>query len=112
MRTVPPLSGGFGFPAGAAVGVLVTIAVVVAGGTQHLVWSVGAYAVAVAAVAAVTTLPAALGTAVLCWFLLAGFVIGRRGAVSITVATGWDLLILALVALIVAAVVRALGRKI
>ncbi|HEY0805454.1 MAG TPA: hypothetical protein VGD84_10325, partial [Pseudonocardiaceae bacterium] len=97
MRTVPPLSGGFGFPAGAAAGVLVTIAVIVAGGTQHVAWSAGAYAVAVAAVAAVTTLPAALGTAMVCWFLLAGFVIGRRGDVPITAATGWDLLILALV---------------
>jgi hypothetical protein len=106
------LSGGFGFPVGAAIGVIVTIAVVAGGGTRHAVWAAGAYAIAVAVVAALTTVPAALGTALLCWFLLAGFVVGRHGDVPITAVTGWDLVVLAGVAVVVSAVRVARGRRI
>jgi hypothetical protein len=110
----PPVSGGFGFPIGAAAGVAVTIAMVTDGGTHHPGWSVFAFAVAVAVVSALTTPAAALGTAVVCWFLLAGFVLGRYGDVRLTATTGQDLVVLAGTAVGVLGVttaIRALARK-
>jgi len=100
----PLLSGGFGFPVGAAIGALVTIALDVNGGTHHLVWALIAYAVAIVFVSGLTTSAAALGTAVVCWFLLAGFVVGREGDVPITALTVWDLVVLMLTALVAVAV--------
>jgi len=109
-RPALPLSGGFGFPLGALVGVLVTTAVDVNGGTHHLVWSVIAYAAAIVVLSALTTPAATLGTAVLCWFLLAGFVVGRQGDVRITAGTGEDLVVLILTALVAVAVVQVTRR--
>lgn len=79
--------GSFGFPLGAALAVLVTIALVVDRLSAHSAWAVIALAVTVAGLSALTTPAAVLGTAVLSWFLLEGFVVGREGQVSLTVGS-------------------------
>lgn len=83
IRRNPPVPGGFGFPLGAALGVLVTIVTVGMGATGHPVLAVLPLAVSVAALAVLTTPVATLGAAVLYWFLVAGFVVGREGQVSV-----------------------------
>ncbi len=77
-----PVRGGFGLPLGVALGIVVTFAAVAAGATGHPERAVIGLAVAVALTAGLTTVAATLGTAVICWFLLAGFVVGREGQVS------------------------------
>lgn len=97
-----PLSGGFGFPLGFGVGIVVTAAAIAAGATSHPVGSLIALTVAVAGVSAITTPGAALGTAVVCWSLDSGFVLGRHGDLVFTGAA-WQ----AAVALVLAAVAVA-----
>lgn len=104
----PPVRGDFGFPIGAAAGVLVTVALVVDGGTHHPALSTVAFAVAIAVLSVLTTPAAVLGTAVLCWFLEAGFVLGRQGEVRITAATDRAALILIVTAVVVSTVVTAI----
>jgi lysylphosphatidylglycerol synthetase-like protein (DUF2156 family) len=83
LRCDPPVPGGFGFPLGAALGVLVTIVTVAVGATGHPDLAVLPLAVSVAALAVLTTPAATVGASVLYWFLVAGFVIGREGQVSL-----------------------------
>jgi hypothetical protein len=82
LRRDPPVPGGFGFPLGAALGVLVTIVAVAMGATGHPDLAILPLAVLVAALAVLTTPGATLGASVLYWFLVAGFVVGREGQVS------------------------------
>ncbi|HEY1573770.1 MAG TPA: hypothetical protein VGG05_20680 [Pseudonocardiaceae bacterium] len=74
--------GAFGFPLGAALAVLVTIALAVDHGTAHPAWAMIASAATVVVLSVLTTPVAVLGTAVLSWFLLEGFVVGREGQVA------------------------------
>jgi hypothetical protein len=107
----PPVSGGFGFPLGFAAGIVATTVAVAAGAAGHPGWSVAALAAAVAAVSAVTTLPAAVGTAAVCWFLHDGFVLGRHGDLVFTTASARAAVILvlaALVAVLLAGLARAM----
>jgi hypothetical protein len=107
----PPVPGGFGFPLGFTVAIAVTVVAVAAGATGHPDWSVAALAVAVAGVAAVTTLAASAGTAVLCWCLQDGFVLGRGGDLVFTAGSARAGVILALTAAAavgLAALIRAM----
>jgi hypothetical protein len=79
--------GGFGFPLGAAAGVLLTLTTVAAGATGHPQWSVAALAVVVTGAAVVTTPGATAGTAVVCWCLVSGFVVGRQGDLTFSGAS-------------------------
>ena len=105
----PPLTGWAGYPAGFAAAVGVTLVAVAAHGAGHPQWTLGALAVVAAAVAALTTLPAALATAALCWALHAGFVLGRYGDLALTAGSARAAALLVAVALLawgVAAAVR------
>lgn len=93
-----PVSGEFGFPLGGALAVVVTFVAVAAGATHHVGWAVVALAGTIAIMAAITTAVATFGTAVVSWFLVAGFVIGRAGQVSVTPAAGRAALVLLLTA--------------
>jgi hypothetical protein len=85
MRNVaPPVSGRLGYPLGFAVAIAVMEVTVVARGTEHTWVALGVLAVTVAAVAAVTTLRAALAGAVFTWGLFAGFLVGRHGELAFT----------------------------
>lgn len=109
----PPLTGWAGYPAGFAAAVGVTMVAVAAHGAGHPQWTLGALALAAAAVAAITTLPAALATAVLCWALHAGFILGRYGDLALTAASaraGAVLVGVALLARVVAGAVRAVRQ--
>lgn len=97
MRTRPPLDGDFGFPIGAAAGVVVTIIAVAAGATAHPWLGLSALAVVSAAMAAVTGLWASLATAAVCWALHAGFVLGRHGALVFDGRSGRSAVVLAAV---------------
>jgi len=102
--------GRFGFALGFATGVPVTILAVAAGATSHPVWALITLTVAVAAVSAVTTLGAALGTAAVCWSLHSGFVLGRRGDLVFTAGSLRAAVVLVLTAgtfVVVASAVRA-----
>jgi len=66
-----------------------------------------ALAATVAVVSVVTTPSATLGTAAVSWFLVAGFVIGREGQISVSPAAGHALLVLALTAVASCAVMSA-----
>jgi hypothetical protein len=67
--------------------VLVTIVTVAFGAAGHPDLAVIPLAVAVAGLAVVTTPAATLGASVCYWFLVAGFVVGREGQVSVTSAS-------------------------
>jgi hypothetical protein len=106
------VSGGFGFALGFLVGIIVTMVAVAAGATGHPIWSVAALAVAVAGVSAVTTPLAAIGSAVVCWALHDGFVLGRHGDLVATVGSLSSAIVLMLsatITVVVAAAVRV-GR--
>jgi hypothetical protein len=78
------IPGSAGYPLGTAAAVVVTILTVTTHATDHPLWSVLALAVAAATIGTVTTLPAALATAAVCWALHAGFVLGRRGDLNLS----------------------------
>jgi hypothetical protein len=107
IRRNPPVPGGFGFPLGAALGVLVTIVTVGMDATGHPVLAVLPLAVSVAALAVLTTPAATLGAAVLYWFLVAGFVDGREGQVSLDATSMRAAALLALTAVACVAVMAA-----
>lgn len=112
-RSFPLVPGGFGFPLGAATGVLVTLATVAAGAVGHPLLAVVALAVSIAGAAAVTTPVATLGTAVVCWFLVSGFVVGREGDLTFSAQSVLAAAVLAgtaVVAVAVAATIRAVSR--
>jgi len=79
----PPLRG-TGFPVGFCAATVVTCLAIAAGGTDHPQWTLAALAGTAAVIAAVTTTPAALSTAAVCWAMHSGFVLGRRGELVFT----------------------------
>jgi hypothetical protein len=110
LRSRVPVPGGFGFPLGVALGVLVTFAAVATGATGHPERAVVGLAVAVALTATVTTAAATLGTALICWLLLAGFVTGREGQLGLTAQSGRAAVALAVTAIGCVVVVAAARR--
>lgn len=106
-RAPVPVPGRFGLPLGVALTMIVTAAAVAIGATGHPERAVIALAVTVALTASVTTAAATLGTAVVGWFLLAGFVVGREGQVGLTAQSGRAAVVLAVVAIGCAGVVAA-----
>lgn len=84
----PPVPGAFGFPLGFVAAIGATLIAVAAGATGHPVRSVVVLAVAVAGVSAVTTLRAAVASAVIGWALHDGFVLGRQGDLVFTAGAG------------------------
>lgn len=102
------MSGGFGFSLGAALGVVATAAVVVAGATSQPVLSVIAMVAVVNVIALASTWRAALATAVVCWFLHDGFVLGRHGDLTLAGQAGHDALVIGLDALGVLVLVSTL----
>lgn len=103
------LPGGFGFPLGVVAGIGAAVVAVAVGATVHPVVSVVFLSVAVGVVSALTVASAALATAVVCWGLHDGFVLGRRGDLMFTAASAQAaevLVSVAVLTLLVAAVVR------
>jgi hypothetical protein len=99
------LAGGFGFPLGFVASTLIVLVGSYASPVAVLV----ALAVATFVVSATTTLPAALGTALVSWGLYAGFVVGHLGQLAAngqTVTAAGVLLTAALLAVGVMAVGR------
>lgn len=107
----PLLPRGFGFPLGLVVGILVTAAAIAAGATSHPAESLIALTVAVAVVSAITTAGAALGTALVCWALDSGFVLGRQGDLVFTGAALQAAAVLVLTAVAVAVLFRLVRRS-
>lgn len=95
MRTEGLLAGGFGFPFGCVAVVTAVIAANLAGATAHPSYAVVAVALAVGAVAVVTTPLASAGVATVGWAVLSGFVYGRSGTLVLTAVTAWVAAILA-----------------
>ncbi|NUU22748.1 MAG: hypothetical protein HOV68_14725 [Streptomycetaceae bacterium] len=56
-----------------------SLVVVAAGGTRHTAAALAVYALVAAAAGLFLAVPDAVVTAVLCWFFVDGFVIGRTG---------------------------------
>src|SRR5436309_12696493 len=92
-----PVPSGFGFPLGFLLGVLVTMVTVALGATREPVMSVVALVAVVDLVALTSTFRATLGTALVCWALHAGFVLGRHGEIAFTGQSGQDALVLLLI---------------
>lgn len=107
----PPVPGGFGFPLGFAAGIVATGLAVASGATGHPAWSVGLLALTVAVVSALTSTPAALGTALVCWCLHDGFVLGRRGDLVLTSASARAAAVLLLAALAAVAIATAVRLR-
>jgi len=108
-----PLPGGAGFALGFATSIVVTVAVVAAGATAHPVLSLAALAVTVAAVSAVSSPPAAAGTATVAWCLHDGFVLGRHGDLVGVTGSATAAVVLpavALAATLIATTIRARHR--
>ncbi|GAB3562823.1 hypothetical protein GCM10027445_04140 [Amycolatopsis endophytica] len=82
MRNVLP--GAAGFPLGCAAATVAVMVAVFAGATTHPGVSLAALLAVAAVLAALTTVAAALGTAVVGWGLHSGFVLGRAGALVFT----------------------------
>jgi hypothetical protein len=94
------LAGGFGFPLGFAAAVVVVLGSAVVGAFAHPVAVLVALAGATFAVSALTTLPAALGTACVSWGVYTGFVLGRLGQLQLTGGSALAAGVLALAALL------------
>ncbi|MYW95946.1 hypothetical protein G3I59_36405 [Amycolatopsis rubida] len=93
MGTEERLAGGFGFPLGCVAVVAAVIAAKLA--SAHPGYAVVAVALAVGAVAVITTPLAAGGVTAVGWSVLSGFGYGRAGTLVFTAATGWVAVILA-----------------
>lgn len=102
-----PLPSGFGFPLGFVMGIVAVVVAITSGATGHPVLSVALLAVAVAGVSAMTTPPAAVATAVVCWFLHDGFVLGRRGELVFTTASAQAVVVLVCTPVIVVSIAAA-----
>jgi hypothetical protein len=100
MFTIAPISGGFGFPLGFAGSAAVTAGAIGAGAAEHHLYSLEALAVVLAAVSAVTTTGAALGSAVIAWALQDGFVLGREGQLVFSAEAAGAAAVLVVIALI------------
>jgi hypothetical protein len=111
MTTMAPIVGGIGFPLGFAGATATTVVTIGAGAAEHHLYSLAALAVALAAISAVTTTPAALGSAAVTWAVHDGFVIGREGQLVFTAEAARAaavLIAVAVVAVGLGAAVRAL----
>jgi hypothetical protein len=111
MTTMALIGGGFGFPLGFAGAATTTVVTIGAGAAEHHVYSLAALAVVLAAVSAVTSTPAAFGSAAVAWALHDGFVIGRQGQLVFTAEAARAAAVLgtiALTAVALGAAVRAL----
>jgi hypothetical protein len=105
----PPKPGeGFGYPLGFVGAVAATVVSVAAGAAGHHVYAVVALSLVIAWVAATSSLRAALGTAVVAWGLLAGFVIGRTGLVVFDAESARDAAVFAAAGLLVGGFAAAL----
>ena len=93
------LAGGFGFPLGFAAATVVVLGSAALGAFAYPLAVLVALACVTAAVSAVTTLPAALGTAGVGWGLYTGFVIGHLGQLQLTGRSALAAVVLALAAL-------------
>ncbi|RZS31159.1 hypothetical protein EV193_11538 [Herbihabitans rhizosphaerae] len=96
------VTGWFGFPLGFASAIVATILAVAIGATGHPIASVLLHIVVIAVT---STAPAALATAVTCWAMHAGFVLGRHGELATSGQAGHDAFVLLLNTLIVATLV-------
>ncbi|WP_116205270.1 hypothetical protein [Amycolatopsis circi] len=95
MRTEGRLAGGFGFPLGCVAVVTAAIVAGLSGAAAHPGYAVAAVALAVGAVAVITTPLAAAGVVAVGWAVLSGFAYGRAGELLFIAATGWVAVILA-----------------
>jgi hypothetical protein len=93
------MPGGFGFPLGFVLAVAATALVVALGAPSRPILSVVAMVAVVDFVAMLTTIGATLATAVVCWCLHAGFVLGRQGELAFTPQSRGDAVVLVLCAL-------------
>jgi hypothetical protein len=108
MRT--PVPGGFAFPLGAALAVAMTFLVVATGARSQPVVSVVGLVAVVDLIALISTAGATLATAVVCWCLHSGFVLGRLGELTFTGQSWHDALVLtgcALGGILLASTLRA-----
>jgi hypothetical protein len=97
MRTPqPPVPAGFGFPFGVALAVVAAFGAVGVGAVGHPILSLVAVVAVVDVIAVLSTAGAALATAVVCWCVHAGFVLGRRGELAFTAQSRHDALVLVL----------------
>jgi hypothetical protein len=71
-----------------------------AGAAEHHLYSLAALAVVLAAISAVTTTGAALGSAVIAWALQDGFVLGREGQLVFSAEAASTAAVLVVIALI------------
>ncbi|HEX6339917.1 hypothetical protein [Umezawaea sp.] len=104
------MPGGFGFPLGAVLGVTATALAVTVGATGQPILSVLALVAVVDLIALLSSVGATLATAVVCWCLHAGFVLGRHGELAFTPQSRGDaavLLLCALTGLALASTIRA-----
>ncbi|MBK1783637.1 hypothetical protein [Prauserella cavernicola] len=93
------MPGEIGFPCGVAMGALLCLISVAAGGTGAPWVVLGVFAVGCAAVGAATTLPASAATACWCWALYAGFVVGRTAQLVFDTRTAVAAVVLPVVVL-------------
>lgn len=93
------MPSGLGFPLGAALGVVATSLAVAVGATSQPILSVVALVTVIDVIALTSTVPATLATATVCWFLHAGFVLGRHGELVLSGQAGHHALVFVLNAL-------------
>jgi hypothetical protein len=79
--------------------IVATVSSVAIGAAVQPIMSLIAMVAVVDAMALLTTVRAALATAVVCWCLHSGFVLGRHGELVFTPQSGHDALVLLLVTL-------------
>ncbi|MCP3805077.1 hypothetical protein NLX83_38010 [Allokutzneria sp. A3M-2-11 16] len=104
----PVLPGAFAFPAGVVAGVGATALLVASGATGQPVLSLLAMVAVVDTVAMMSTVRATAATAVVCWALHAGFVLGHHGELAFTARAGTDAIALVLCAVTALAFAAAL----
>ncbi|SFW71870.1 hypothetical protein [Amycolatopsis australiensis] len=103
------MSGGFGFPVGCVSAVGAVIVADLAGATGRPWYALVALGPVVAVTAFRTSVPAALGVAVVAWALDSGFVLGRAGQLRFDTASAIAASVLAS-ALLVGVLAAALSR--
>jgi hypothetical protein len=101
------LAGGFGFPLGFATAILVALLSAAAGAFAHPVAVLVALTVATFGVSLTTTLPAALGTALVSWGVYTGFVLDSLGQLQLNGRSALAAVVLVLAALVAVAGVSA-----
>ncbi|WIY06820.1 hypothetical protein QRX60_24300 [Amycolatopsis mongoliensis] len=89
------MSGGFGFPFGCVTAVVATLSADVAGATGHPWYALVTLGAVVLLTAFWSSVPAAIGVAVVAWALDSGFVLGRAGELTFSPASAVAALVLA-----------------